>query len=149
MTEGSEPSDAAGETDMTFALDHVHVYTLDADAAAEWFARHLGAKIVRSRQSDGKARVDVQFGSVFLYLSKPAEGASPRGSALGRGAGIDHLGFSVSDVDRTVAKLRASGVAVTQEPTSPRPGARAAFIEGPDGIRIEIFRRDASDYNDP
>ncbi len=42
---------------------------------------------------------------------------------------IDHFGVRVDDLDRAAADLKAKGV------------TKVAFIEGPDGIRIELLER--------
>ena len=56
-------------------------------------------------------------------------------------ARLDHLVLTVADIDATMADLRARGVTVLVETTVMRPGLRVAFIDGPDGVRIEILER--------
>ena len=57
----------------------------------------------------------------------------------------DHLGFRPLNVDSAVATLKTKNVKVT---TEPRPltlpsgvSMRLAFIEGIDGVRIELVQR--------
>src|SRR5690606_22935900 len=56
-----------------------------------------------------------------------------------RGRAIDHVAFSVEDLDRAVARLRAEGV-VLLEPAALRVDGqlRSAFIAAPDGVTVEI-----------
>ena len=56
--------------------------------------------------------------------------------------GLDHIGLVVKDVDAFAAKLKAKGVVFTQEPKTLRPGLRMCFIQGPQGISIELLERD-------
>jgi catechol 2,3-dioxygenase-like lactoylglutathione lyase family enzyme len=58
-----------------------------------------------------------------------------------RGRVVDHLGFSVDDLDATVARLRQDGVKVTAEPRTIADGKiRSAFIAGPDRVAIELLQ---------
>ena len=57
-----------------------------------------------------------------------------------RGRVIDHLAFSVDDLDSTLTRLRSEGVKMTTEPRELARGeTRSAFIEGPDGVAIELI----------
>jgi catechol 2,3-dioxygenase-like lactoylglutathione lyase family enzyme len=47
------------------------------------------------------------------------------------------MGLSVSNLDATVAKLRSDGVKFLEQP-HPWSNTRAAMVEGPDQVSIEI-----------
>jgi 4-hydroxyphenylpyruvate dioxygenase-like putative hemolysin len=47
-----------------------------------------------------------------------------------KGRVIDHIAFSVDDVKQATAALKAKGIAVSAD----------GFIDGPDGIRIELVQ---------
>jgi catechol 2,3-dioxygenase-like lactoylglutathione lyase family enzyme len=129
---------------MRCTLDHIHLYTSDPDGAADWFAAHLGGEILRYNQSDGRPRVDVRFGEVYVYVSRPPKHLA-EGDGTPPATGINHLGFEVEDVDAAIEKLRRDGVEVLVPPVTTRPGVRGAYVRGPENISIEIFRRDAID----
>jgi predicted enzyme related to lactoylglutathione lyase len=58
-----------------------------------------------------------------------------------RGRVVDHLGFSVDDLDTTLSRLRNDGAKVTAEPRSLAGGRiKFAFIEGPDQVAIELIQ---------
>jgi len=120
---------------FTPVWDHIHLRVTDPDAAAAWFADVLGAEIVRS-----PGRVDVIVGGqkVFLLQTPATDNPSPPHPHRG----LDHFGVQVKDVDQVVAHLKDKGVRFTTEIQTPRPGIRLAFIEGPEGISIEILERD-------
>ncbi|MGE5708119.1 MAG: VOC family protein [Bacteroidota bacterium] len=52
---------------------------------------------------------------------------------------ILHLAFSVPDIQEAVARLRAAGVPITEEPMQLGGGTWIAFVEDPDGYEIELI----------
>jgi lactoylglutathione lyase len=114
--------------------DHVQIFTPDPEAAAAWFARHFGALV--SRQPN---RIDAEIDGVAIFIATPAVplGASPPHPY----PGFDHIGLRVDDLDAFVARLKAEGVRFAREIFVVRPGVRACFIEGPDGIHVELLER--------
>lgn len=55
-----------------------------------------------------------------------------------RGQVLDHVAFTVDGLDALLARLRRAGVAVLEAPHAPG-GGRAAMIEDPDGLAIELI----------
>ena len=123
-----------------FTWDHVHIRTPDPEATAQWFETMLGAEIIRSMQQ-GAPRIDMKIGgaNVFLAPTKAGDGVgSPPKTPY---QGLDHFGLSVTGIDAIAADLKAKGVKFTREPTTVRPGTRVCFIEGPQGVSIELLDR--------
>jgi len=61
------------------------------------------------------------------------------------GTAFGHLAIGVSDVHATVERLRAAGVKITREPGPVKFGTTViAFIEDPDGYKIELIERKPS-----
>jgi catechol 2,3-dioxygenase-like lactoylglutathione lyase family enzyme len=56
--------------------------------------------------------------------------------------GIYHIGLKTKDLAAEAAKMKARGVKFTQEVGQSNPTTKMAFVEGPDGISIEILQRD-------
>lgn len=119
----------------TPGLHHVHLRGTDPAAVLAWYAQQFPAGTVGKL----KDRIDgISYGGVWLLVA--------RGEATpSRGRSIDHLGFRPANLDALAVTLKGRGVVFTQEP---RPltlasGAevRLAFIEGPDGTRIELVQR--------
>ena len=55
---------------------------------------------------------------------------------------IAELVQAVAGLQREVEQLRAKGVKILQEPKKPPSGTRwIAFIEDPDGYKIELIQR--------
>ena len=129
-----------------FRLDHIHIFTDFPEETAHWFSDMFGGELLHSSQSDGRPRVDVKFGSVFLYVSRPPPDSHAALTEQRRRRGVDHLAFAVEDVDAALAILAGKGARVLDKPETPRPGVRTAFVEGPEGIRVELMRRDPIDH---
>jgi lactoylglutathione lyase len=60
-----------------------------------------------------------------------------------QGTAFGHLAVGVPDVYATTEKLRAVGAKVTREPGPVKFGTTViAFVEDPDGYKIELVQRD-------
>jgi catechol 2,3-dioxygenase-like lactoylglutathione lyase family enzyme len=115
-------------------VHHVHLRAPDPGAALTWYAGAFGGTIGKL-----KDRIDgIDYGGIWLLVQK-GDAAPSAGHA------IDHLGFRPIDVDAAVAALKTRNVKVTTQPralTLPSGASmRLAFIEGPDGARIELVQR--------
>jgi catechol 2,3-dioxygenase-like lactoylglutathione lyase family enzyme len=60
----------------------------------------------------------------------------------GPGYGVYHIALRTKDLEAEAAKLKARGVKFTLDVKQPNPKMKMAFIEGPDGISIELLQRD-------
>ncbi len=139
-------------------FDHVHLLSEDPIAAAEWYVKEFGltrrgpnppSRELRyrcGRQTGPSVGLMMDDVSVIIYPVGNAKAAFPdawksrEGLESSQGHTIDHLGFSVVNLDQTLERLKKDGVKVTEEPRSVFAGKlRFAFIEGPDHIRIEVL----------
>jgi catechol 2,3-dioxygenase-like lactoylglutathione lyase family enzyme len=120
---------------FTAIWDHVHLRVGDPEAVAAWFGTMLGGEILRAPD-----RIDVILGGQKIFLLQAPGTDKPSPPHPHRG--LDHFGVQVKDVDRVAEYLKGKGVRFVAEPHTPRPGIRIAFIEGPEGISIEILERD-------
>jgi catechol 2,3-dioxygenase-like lactoylglutathione lyase family enzyme len=115
-------------------VHHIHLRAPDPAAALAWFGSTFGGATGKL-----KDRIDgLNYGGIWL-LAQKGESTPSAGHA------IDHLGFRPVNVDAAVAALKAKNVKVT---TEPRPltlpsgvSMRLAFIEGTDGVRLELVQR--------
>lgn len=65
--------------------------------------------------------------------------AAVRGTVPSRGRSLDHMGFSVSDMDEIVARVRASGYEpYVIRPNRPGGTTLLMFFEGANGVHFEI-----------
>jgi catechol 2,3-dioxygenase-like lactoylglutathione lyase family enzyme len=127
-----------------FTYDHIHLRSPDVEATARWYEKMFGAEIIRSVQSDGKPRLDLNLGGVAVFLAQvPPEqtvAAPPQPPYLG----LEHIGLRVSGIDDVVAELKKKGAEFTVEPKTIRPGVRIAFLRGPQNVHIELLDRDVA-----
>ncbi len=115
-------------------LHHVHLRAPDPGAALAWYAATFGGAVGKMKE-----RIDgINYGGVWILVQKGETTPSA-------GHAIDHLGFRPTNVDAAVAALKTKNVKVTTEPrplTLPSGASmRLAFIEGPEGARIELVQR--------
>jgi lactoylglutathione lyase len=123
-----------------FNWDHIHIRTPDVEATAQWFEKMLGAEIKRSTQQ-GAPRVDMVIGGQNVFLAPVTAGDGVATPPKTPYQGLDHFGLAVTGIDAIAADLKAKGVKFTREPVTVRPGTRVCFIEGPQGVSIELLDR--------
>jgi hypothetical protein len=142
-------------------FNHVHMYHEHPLCAIQWYATHLGATIppgaggAPAAPAGGDCKrlysaptwpsfakfpgfVREPSGSVMFddiaILIRPWPGGglvSPRGHI------VDHWALSVTDLTATVARLKSEGIKFLEE-VHPWANTRAAMIEGPDRVAIEL-----------
>ena len=122
------------------SFDHIHLRSPDPEATAQWFETMLGAEVIRSMQQ-GAPRIDLKIGGANVFLAPVKDGDGTNAPPKIPYQGLDHFGLSVTGIDAIAADLKAKGVKFTREPTTVRPGTRVCFIEGPQGVSIELLDR--------
>jgi lactoylglutathione lyase len=91
-------------------------------------------------ESPGWSEFETGATTLALHLAPADRGAAPTGG--GPRAGTCSLGFSVVDVDRTVAQLQGRGARFIVAPTDqPAEGIRLAVCVDPDGLAISFAAR--------
>ena len=126
-----------------FKYDHVHLRSPNPEATALFYEKMFGAEVLRSTQSDGKQRIDLNLGGMTVFIAPVAgkdKTASPPEAPY---QGLEHIGLRVEGIDAAVAELKGKGAEFTMEPTTIRPGVRIAFMRGPENVSIEILDRNA------
>src|SRR4051812_9165514 len=149
----------AGTTER---FNHVHMYHEHPRCAMEWYVTHLGARMPQGR--GGAAPAAAPEGDCHTktyapptwpsfaktgFVRDPAGGVTfddisisirpwPGGGLVStRGKLVDHWALSTADLSATVARLKREGVKFLEE-IQPWGNSRAAMIEGPDRIAIEL-----------
>lgn len=112
----------------TFPYDHVHINVPDPAVASVWYEKNFGGKRIT------EAPDRLMYGSTrFMFLRK-ADALPSAGSA------VDHIGFSVPDIDAKFRDFAAGGVKITT-PVRDLPGIfKIGFVEDPWGTRIEVVQ---------
>ena len=81
----------------------------------------------------------IQLGEARLNIRGPRPGEAIITSAEGKVVGIDHFALSVDEIEVLMGALEKNGVKVVEPIFTTPDGGRASFIEGPDGVLIEIM----------
>jgi hypothetical protein len=128
--------------------------------AMQWYAAHLGAKLPQGRgapatPANGDCHTLMYSPPTYPSFAKggfvrePSGGVNfddisilirpwPGGGLVSsRGHLVDHWALSVADLSATVARLKSEQVKFLEE-IHPWGNMRAAMIEGPDRIAIEL-----------
>jgi lactoylglutathione lyase len=126
-----------------FTYDHIHLRSPDAEATARWYEKMFDAEIIRSVQSDGRPRVDLNLGGVTVFIAQVPPGQAVAPPPEPPYLGLEHIGLRVNGVDQIVAELKEKGAEFTVEPKTIRPGVRIAFLRGPQNVHIELLDRNA------
>ena len=130
------------------SLDHIHVYSSDPDASADFYCRHFEAKqVLRNKNVHGQERVFLSLGGQLLVLgpfppgldpADPAELPAAGDGAYTHGFGVAHFGLRVRDVEAATRELARAGVAILTEPTREDSGLCYAYLAAPDGVVVEL-----------
>ncbi len=114
---------------------HVHLRATDPAAAIAWYKQRFGGDAVKFQGADG-----LKYGEMMVLVEKA--GTAP---AASNGRALDHVGWRVPDLDRTLADLAGirvlQGVTNLQLATGP---VRYSFVEDPGGVKIELVQRQVS-----
>ena len=121
------------------AIDHLHYRSLNPRAAADWWKAAFGATEIGEVMNGDKLRVMIELAGLKLFIEEVAAGtgAPPPAPFLG----LEHIGITVKDIEAAVAHVTAKDGKLAKPISSPRPGLRICFIEGPDGSSIELLER--------
>lgn len=131
---------------MDCRCDHLHLRSRDAVAAARFYVDTLGGREIRRDGSPAVTRVTVSLGGLTLFIEQAPDGLS--GAAVPPHLGIEHIGLAVDDIEAAMRELRQRDAHVVSGITEARPGLRVIFIDGPDGVRIEILQRTDTSFGD-
>src|SRR5215467_1080696 len=88
----------AAQTRVEPVLDHIHLNVPDQAKGVEWYQKYFGGKPMT------EAPDRLMFGDTRLIFLKNDKGQPSSGSSL------DHIGFSVADLDAKMKEFEAAGV---------------------------------------
>ena len=116
-----------------FSLHHVHLMASDVDATIAFWREHFSAEVMLDTEFAGARNVFLRIGEGRLHLyAQPPKHAGP--------ATVHHLGIETDELEALVARLKATGVSVTD--IRRHPEASYAMAKGPDGLLLELFQPD-------
>jgi lactoylglutathione lyase len=125
---------------VTFtSLGHVAVRVKDMARSLDFYTRRLGfPEMLRLNYADGSLFLVYLRITDTQYLELFPNGVGdkvPEREALA----INHICVTTDDIERTLRELAEAGIPLTRELKLGPDGNRQAWIEDPDGVRIEIM----------
>jgi catechol 2,3-dioxygenase-like lactoylglutathione lyase family enzyme len=127
---------------MNWQFDHVHFKCSEPEKTVAFFKENFEAKEVNRFDSGGMSIVTLDIGGLWYNFSpkRSGEDVDPRTQPVRYG--VYHIGLKTRDLLAEAAKMKARGVKFTMEVNQLNPKTKYGFIEGPDGISIELLQRD-------
>src|SRR5437773_12423744 len=126
LAAGTAYAQPAPFNEVGVTMGHWHIISKDVEANKKIFLG-MGGKLF---MPGGQPLM--MFPGVYINLTLGTE----KGEGGTQGSVVNHVGFIVNNVQERVAQWKAAGVAVL-------PGGNnrldQAFVETPDGVRIEIL----------
>ena len=127
---------------MSWQYDHTHFKCSDPEKTVAFFKENFGAKEVNRFDASGMSVVTLDIAGLWYNFSskRPGETVDPKREPARYG--VYHIALKTPDLVAEAAKMKARGVKFTLEVSQSNPTTKYGFIEGPDGISIEILQRD-------
>jgi catechol 2,3-dioxygenase-like lactoylglutathione lyase family enzyme len=123
----------------TYTYDHAHYKCSDPEKTAQWFKDHFGAREVARRTVRNLPIISLNAGGQIVNFSPRFATEEVDEKPAKARYGVYHLCFAVQDLPARVAELKARGVKFTLESTKVADDLVISFVEGPDGISVEVL----------
>lgn len=120
---------------MAAPYDHIHLTAPSAIEAVNWYVKHFGGEPGRFDRASGGStypidRVYYDDIGVIFFEREPTGGSV--------GTGVDHIGFSMTNVEQVVADIVADGGTQLGDLVE-FGGMQIGFVEDPWGTKIELI----------
>lgn len=109
---------------------HVHIRVQERDTVLKWFTETFGGEVAPFKNM--AALPGIKYDGMWLLAMESREPVEP---IVDRA--IEHLGWRMKDIRELAAKLEGQGTKFLV-PLRESEGHLMAFIEGPQGIKIEL-----------
>lgn len=118
---------------------HAALKVKDVDASLAFYRDQLGfPEMLRLHKDDGSLWL-VYLRITDLHYLEIFPGAEENRAPGWNANGVNHLCFTIDDLDATTKRITDSGIKLTAAVKSGADGNRQAWIEDPDGNRIELM----------
>lgn len=109
---------------------HVLLKSMLPRDTLDWYVTMFGGESENFK--DAVNLKAIRYGDMYVFVKRAV-----RPAAATEGRSVDHVGWRFKDFDATIKKLKGLDVKFTMDPTEVGDH-RIAYIEGPDGVKIEI-----------
>ncbi|WP_332770535.1 VOC family protein [Phenylobacterium sp.] len=135
-------------------IDHIAVAVHDLESAVSWYSSTLGFSVIEQRATRGlntsMTSAVMACGSAIVVLVQGGEPDSQVQQFIDRfGPGVQHVAFSVDDLDKALESVRAAGgesdTGILQD-----VGIKQTFLrrDAGSGVRVELIERRGGDFTD-
>ncbi len=121
------------------AFHHIHLLSENPQDAVQWYVRNFDARIEGEADVRGSVLFRIRIGEALLNIRGLWSGEKLTTREEGKLAGIDHFALASDDIEKLMSQLKDNRVKVVEPMFKTTTGGRAFFIEGPDGVLIEII----------
>jgi lactoylglutathione lyase len=118
-------------------LHHSGIKSADIDKSLDFYTRILGLEILEKIDLVGRRFYFIGNDKTRIEIEQSNPGDEM--ILVDKGFGLYHLAFAVDDLEGLVARLKAESVKFIMEPMQLRADRKIAFIEDPDGVRIQLI----------
>ena len=133
------PADTSG-----MSMLHTMIRVLDLEESIAFYCGQLGMTLIRKKDYESG-----RFTLAFVGYGDESETAVielthnwDQKEPYAIGSGFGHMALGVRDIYKTCARLAAAGVKMPRPPGPMKHGGSViAFIEDPDGYKIELIAR--------
>jgi len=135
---------AQGPAASSYRLLHTMIRVLDLDKSLDFYTRHLGMKLLRRNDypSGEFTLAFVGYGDEADHTAIELTHNWGQKEPYAIGTAFGHLAVSVPDIYATCESLAKEGVKIPRPPGPMKHGTTViAFIEDPDGYKIELIER--------
>lgn len=118
---------------------HAALKMKDVEASLAFYRDKLGfPEMLRLLKDDGSLWL-VYLRITDLHYLEIFPGAEEDRAPGWNANGVNHLCFTIEDLDAMAARMQATGIKLTAQIKNGADGNRQAWIEDPDGNRIELM----------
>lgn len=119
-------------------LHHVAIIASNYEKSKDFYVNKLGFQVIREehRQLQQDIKLEVQLGNCMLEIFGKQDPAPNPGKPTQ--CGVWHLCFHAPELEKTIARLNALGIATDPIMINASNGKRIAFFYDPDGLPLEL-----------
>jgi len=127
---------------MIQAIHHIAIICSDYAISKKFYTDILGFSIKQEvfREERNSYKLDLTLNGVYVIelFSFPSPALRP---SRPEAAGLRHLAFAVSDIDKAIMELNAKGVQTEAVRIDEFTGKKFTFFQDPDGLPLELYEQ--------
>ncbi len=131
----------------SFRLAHAMLRVADLDRSIDFYTGQLGMQVLerRDHKKNQFSQAYLGYGGGYSQMTLELVMNWTREGAYALGESFGHIAIQVSGIGALCERLAAAGTPMPRPPSSQRHGSNIiAFIEDPDGHRIELMQPPAA-----